>query len=98
MYAFTQLIGCYFLSTFAAVAIAILGGYFGLVCVYKIKSAVSGKKPEAVAPAVAAAPAPAAVSGSAIPSVESDDFAKYLETESFLKLLENEKELSAALA
>ena len=76
-----------------AVAIAILGGYVVLATFGKLMS--GGKKKEEAAP-VAAAPA-STLSSSTIPSIDSDDFAKFLETDAFLKLLENEKELSAAI-
>jgi hypothetical protein len=76
------------------VAIAILGGYVVLGTFGKLMS--GGKKKEDVAVPVAAAPASFS-SSTAIPSIDSDDFAKFLETDAFLKLLENEKDLSAAI-
>ncbi|GKY98775.1 hypothetical protein MPSEU_000833700 [Mayamaea pseudoterrestris] len=76
-------------------AIAILGGYVGLAVVGKLMS--GGKKKEEPVAAAPASPSFSTSSSNAIPSIESDDFAKYLETDAFLKLLENEKELTAAL-
>ena len=75
------------------VAIAILGGYVVLATFGKLMS--GGKKKEE-APVAVAAPS-STLSSSAIPSIDSDDFAKFLETDAFLKLLENEKDLSAAI-
>lgn len=58
------------------VATAILGGYFGLFILYKIKSAFSS------APAVEAAPVVAAsASAGSIPDVDSEEFGSFLESE-----------------
>lgn len=76
-------------------AIAILGGYTGLVVLYKIKSAVSGgSKKEAPAPPAKTPSAPATGS---IPGIESPEFEKFIETEAFLKLLEDEDKLKGAI-
>ena len=68
-----------------------MGGYFGLFCLYKVKSAIGGSKVEE---------APAAPSSSAtvdastgIPPVDTPEFDKYLETDAFYKMLENEEQL-----
>jgi len=58
------------------VAAAIMGGYFGLYLLVKIKGAMSGSKPE-VLPVVVAA----AVPNGAIPDVNSDDFGTFLDSE-----------------
>lgn len=69
-------------------AAAILGGYFGLFVLYKIKSAISGAPVEEAAPAVAAAPAPSSIG--AIPDVDSEEFGAFLESEeNVMKLVES---------
>ena len=68
-----------------------MGGYAGLVTLFKIKGAMSGKKAEEPAPA---APASSAVATTGIPSVDSPEFDKYLETDAFYKMLESEEQLS----
>ncbi|KAL7515993.1 hypothetical protein ACHAWX_001053 [Stephanocyclus meneghinianus] len=67
-------------------ATAILGGYFGLFLLFKIKSAFSS------APAVEAAPVVAAPSAGAgaIPDVDSEEFGAFLESEENVnKLIES---------
>eukprot|EP00569_Conticribra_weissflogii_P003228 CAMPEP_0171345360 /NCGR_PEP_ID=MMETSP0878-20121228/21352_1 /TAXON_ID=67004 /ORGANISM="Thalassiosira weissflogii, Strain CCMP1336" /LENGTH=127 /DNA_ID=CAMNT_0011848745 /DNA_START=41 /DNA_END=424 /DNA_ORIENTATION=- len=68
-------------------AAAIIGGYFGLFILYKIKSAFSS------APAVDDSPAPVAVASSAsgaIPDVDSEDFGTFLESEeNVMKLVDS---------
>lgn len=58
-------------------AAAIIGGYFGLFCLYKISTLFSS------APAVEDAAPPAAVpsSAGAIPDVDSEEFGAFLESE-----------------
>ncbi|KAL7473078.1 hypothetical protein ACHAXS_013901 [Conticribra weissflogii] len=68
-------------------AAAIIGGYFGLFILYKIKSAFSS------APVIEDAPAPvaaaSAVSG-AIPDVDSEEFGTFLESEeNIMKLVDS---------
>lgn len=77
------------------VAIAILGAYTGGIVLYKIKSAISGKKaePEPAKPVETAPVAPA----SGIPGIESPAFEKFVETDAFAKLLENEEQLKTLL-
>lgn len=69
------------------VAAAIIGGYFGLFILYKIKSAFSS------APAVDDSPAPVAAASSAsgaIPDVDSEDFGTFLESEeNIMKLVDS---------
>ena len=79
------------LSDDDAVALAIMGGYFGLFCLFKIKGAMSGKKVEEAAPAPAASASVDASTG--IPAVDTPEFDKYLETDAFYKMLENEEQL-----
>ncbi len=55
------------------VATVILGGYFGIFILFKIKSAFSS------APAVEATPV--AVAAGAIPDVDSEEFGAFLESE-----------------
>mmetsp|Transcript_40060 Transcript_40060/g.68335 ORF Transcript_40060/g.68335 Transcript_40060/m.68335 type:complete len:127 (+) Transcript_40060:75-455(+) len=67
-------------------AAAILGGYFGLFCLYKIKSAFSSAPVEEAPVAVAAAPS----SAGAIPDVDSEEFGAFLESEeNVMKLVES---------
>ena len=69
------------------VAAAILGGYFGLYLLIKIKSAFSSAPAvEEAAPVVAAAPS----SAGAIPDVDSEEFGAFLESEeNVMKLVES---------
>merc|ERR1719223_1166926 len=68
-------------------AAAILGGYFGLFILYKIKSAISGAPVEEAAPAIAAAPSSSA---GAIPDIDSEEFGAFLESEeNVMKLVES---------
>jgi hypothetical protein len=71
-------------SSLCAVAMAIMGGYSGLLVLFKIKSAFS-KKEE---------PAPSSVAGDAsgegMPAIDSPEFGKFLETERFTKMLESD--------
>jgi len=72
------------------VAAAILGGYFGLFVLYKIKSAISGtpEPVEEAAPVVAAVAAPS--STGAIPDVDSEEFGAFLDSEeNVAKLMES---------
>ena len=73
---------------------AILGGYTGLIMLYKMKSAVSGKKAEE--PAAVASSSPA-VATTGIPADDSPEFDKYLETDAFYKMLENEEQFGKVL-
>ena len=57
------------------VAAAIMGGYFGLYLLVKIKGAMSGSKP--VEPVVVNA----AVPNGSIPDVNSDEFGTFLDSE-----------------
>jgi hypothetical protein len=62
---------------FSSVATAILGGYFGLFMLYKIKSAFSSSPP-----AVEAAPvAVSSTSAGSIPDIDSEEFGAFLESE-----------------
>ena len=78
---------------YSAVAIAILGGYAGLIAVVKIGSSLGGKKVEA-------APAPATSSGpsTGIPSIDSPEFDTFIASEAFEKLLGSDEELGKVLA
>ena len=69
------------------VAAAIIGGYFGLYILIKIKSAISGSAPvEEAAPVAAAVPS----SAGAIPDVDSEEFGTFLESEdNIMKLVES---------
>ena len=69
---------------------AILGGYFGLFVLYKIKSAMSGKKVEEEKKPAAVAATPT----TGVPALDSPAFEKFVETEAFEKLLEDEAQLS----
>jgi len=80
-----------------AVALAIMGGYVGLFGLYKISSAIGGKKPEA-APVVAVATPVADVATSGIPSVDSPEFDKYIETDAFYNMLDSDEQLGKVLA
>eukprot|EP00956_Cyclotella_meneghiniana_P012484 scaffold17741_cov67-Cyclotella_meneghiniana.AAC.5 len=72
------------LASRETVATAILGGYFGLFILYKIKSAISGS------PVVEEVVAPAAVSAGSIPDVDSEEFGSFLESEeNVTKLIES---------
>ena len=71
------------------VAAAILGGYFGLFILIKIKGAISGGKSveEEPAPVVVAVPSSRA---GAIPDVDSEEFGSFLESEeNVMKLVES---------
>lgn len=70
-----------------------MGGYGGLYVLFKIKSAIGGKKAveEAVAPAAASSAVVA--SGAGIPPVDTPEFDKYLETDSFYKMLDSDEQL-----
>jgi hypothetical protein len=59
----------------------------------RIRSAMKGKKPEAVAPVLAAT----ATTTTGIPSIESPEFETYLESEAFVQLLESEDQLAALM-
>lgn len=59
------------------VAAAILGGYFGLFTLYKMKSAMSSSPVVEEAPPAVAAPA----SAGSIPDIDSDEFGAFLESE-----------------
>jgi hypothetical protein len=74
----------------AAVAIAILGGYFGIFVLVKIKGAISGKPKveETVTTKVTI------TTTTGIPALESPEFEKFVETDAFEKLLEDEAQLS----
>jgi len=74
------------------VAIAILSFYGGIVVLYKVKNAISGKK-EVVEEAKPTKPAAVAPAGG-VPPIESPAFEKFVETEAFEKLLENEDQLT----
>lgn len=63
---------------FIPVATAILGGYFGLFMLYKIKSAFSSSAAVEATPVVAAA---APVSAGSIPDIDSEEFGSFLESE-----------------
>ena len=78
------------------VAMAILGGYTGMIVLYKMSSAIGGKKkvPEA-APAVVAATTKSTTEG--IPSIESPEFNAFLESIAFEKLLENDESLAKVI-
>ena len=71
------------------VAAAILGGYFGLFVIYKIKSAFSSAPAvEEAAPVIAAA-APSSSAG-AIPDIDSEEFGAFLDSEeNVMKLVES---------
>ena len=74
-------------QTINVVAAAIIGGYFGLYILIKIKGAISGSAPvEEAAPVVAAVPS----SAGAIPDVDSEEFGAFLESEdNIMKLVES---------
>jgi len=74
-------------QTINIVAAAIIGGYFGLYILIKIKGAISGSAPvEEAAPVVAAVPS----SAGAIPDVDSEEFGAFLESEdNIMKLVES---------
>jgi len=69
---------------------AILGGYFGLVVLYKIKSAMSGGKVEEEKPVAKTVAAPT----TGVPALDSPAFEKFVETDAFTKLLEDEAQLT----
>lgn len=73
---------------------AILGGYTGLILLFKMKSAISGGTPEE-APKASSGPA---VATTGIPAVDSPEFDKYLETDAFYKMLESEEQLGKVVA
>jgi hypothetical protein len=72
-----------------SVAATILGGYFGLFLLFKLKSALSGKKP--VVAEVPKVVASTSDSGE-VPSIDSPEFEAYLE-----KLLSSEEMLTALI-
>ena len=74
---------------FNIVAAAIIGGYFGLYILIKIKGAISaGSAPVEEAAPVAAAIVPS--SAGAIPGVDSEEFGAFLESEdNIMKLVES---------
>lgn len=69
---------------------AILGGYTGLLVLFKIKSAISKPKQgePAVTPAVMAGDASP---GQGMPAVDSPEFGSFLETDRFTKMLESDE-------
>lgn len=72
-----------------SVAAAILGGYFGLFILIKIKGAISGGKSVEEEPAPVAVAVPSRSVG-AIPDVDSEDFGSFLESEeNVMKLVES---------
>ena len=73
-----------------SVAAAILGGYFGLFILIKIKGAISGGKSVEEEPApVVVAVVPSSSAG-AIPDVDSEEFGSFLESEeNVMKLVES---------
>jgi hypothetical protein len=78
-------------TLFFAVAMAIMGGYFGLFTLYKIKSALGGKPVEAPA---APAPTTAFIQTTGVPSVDTPEFDKYLETDAFYNMLDDDEQLA----
>jgi len=66
-------------------AMAIIGGYFSLFALFKVKSAISKKAPTEV---IASTPAPSS-DGSAMPSLDSPGFGDWLGSEAFNKMLES---------
>eukprot|EP00934_Nitzschia_sp_Nitz4_P000494 Nitzschia sp. Nitz4//scaffold152_size53828//37653//38187//NITZ4_006748-RA/size53828-augustus-gene-0.99-mRNA-1//-1//CDS//3329537220//494//frame0 len=76
-------------------ALAIMGGYAGLIVVAKIGSAMGGKKK--VETPAAAAPA-AAPTDAGVPAVGTAEFDKFLETDAFDKLLNSDEQLGKVLA
>lgn len=73
---------------YTIVAAAILGGYFGLFILIKIKGAMSGSPAEEPTPVVAAVAAPS--SAGAIPDVDSEEFGAFLESEeNLMKFVES---------
>lgn len=83
-----------FRPLFLLVALAIIGGYFGLFVVAKAGSAMGGKK-KTEAPA--AAPTSSGPS-TGVPSIDSPEFDKFLGSEAFDKLLSSDEELGKVLA
>jgi hypothetical protein len=75
---------------FVSVSMAILGGYFGIFTLVKIKGAMSGKKEE---PAPVVTSSISAVATTGIPSIETPEFYQYLETDAFYKMLDSEEQL-----
>jgi len=84
-----------FLLTFHnAVALAIMGGYFGLYMVVKAGSAMGGKKKvEEAAPATSSSGP-----STGVPSVESAEFGDFLGSEAFEKLLASDEQFGKVLA
>jgi hypothetical protein len=75
------------------VAVAILGGYFGLFVIVKIGGSIGGKK-EVVAPAPATSSGPS----TGVPSMDSPEFGEFLGSEAFEKLLSSDEQLGQVLA
>ena len=66
---------------------AILGGYFSIYVLFKIKSAVSGKPKEEEKSVTTV------TITTGIPALDSPDFENFVETDAFEKLLEDEAQL-----
>lgn len=78
---------------FRSVALAIMGGYFGLFVLVKAGGAIGGKKKvEAAAPATSSGPS------TGFPSVESAEFGDFLGSEAFEKLLASDEQFGKVLA
>ncbi|OEU22859.1 hypothetical protein FRACYDRAFT_259230 [Fragilariopsis cylindrus CCMP1102] len=65
---------------------AILGGYFSLFALFKIKSAISKKAPKEE---IVAAPSSSSSDASGMPSLDSPEFGEWIGSESFNKMLES---------
>jgi hypothetical protein len=74
--------------------LAILGGYGGLVVLYKVKSAISSKPAIKAAPAASGNTPAEASSEDSVPPVDSPAFDKYVESDAFYKMLEDEVKLT----
>lgn len=74
-------------------AIAILGGYVGLIVLVKIKNALTkSPEPEEAKPAVVTTTTTTTTAG--IPAIDSPEFEKFFESDALAKLLENEDDLN----
>ena len=74
------------------VALAIMGGYAGLVVVAKIGSSMGKKKEAPVAAPVSTGPS------TGVPSIDSPEFDSFLSSEAFEKLLSSDEQLGQVLA